>query len=72
MDELALFVLDGKRLPVRLANRLTGDEAFEMFETIVVEGGRLKGEEINVFLSRPIDAYVDEFGTRAETMVFKP
>jgi hypothetical protein len=42
-DELRLLLLVGGKIPPdKLANRFIGDEAFCIFETIVVDDGRLK------------------------------
>ncbi len=39
---VVLVLVDGKILVGKLANRFIGDEAFCIFETIVVDGDRLK------------------------------
>ncbi len=39
---VVLVLFGGKIPPGKLAKRFTGDEAFWIFETIVVDGDRLK------------------------------
>ena len=70
VDELRLL-FDGNRLAGKFAKRFTGDEAFWIFETMVVDDGRLELKEKFEFLIR-LNNYFDGFWTSVETMVFKP
>ena len=72
VDEAMLLVFEEKRLPVKLAKRLTGDEAFDIFETIVVDDGRLKPTEMPNYSLQSFESYVVELDTSVETIVFKP
>ncbi len=47
---MAVVLLGGKIPPGRLAKRLTGDEAFCILETIVVDGDRLQNREDQGFI----------------------
>ncbi len=45
-----VLLFDGKIPPARLEKRLTGDEAFCILETIVVDGDRLKIKKKKSFI----------------------
>ena len=72
VDEAMLLVFEENRFPVKLAKRLTGDEAFDILETIAVDDGRLKPTMISNYSFQSLDSYVVELDTSVETMVFKP
>ncbi len=70
---MAVVLFGGKSPPGRLAKRLTGDEAFWILETIVVDGDRLEIETRKNFVGVLMNEfYVEGFWTSVETIVFKP